>query len=316
MERMGLVSRMAEELERMIGQGQLPVDGSLPSEQTLARRYGVSRGTVREALRRLAARGLVVQHPGRKSRAVALEEAVTLENLGLVLHAKGRAHPERRQWLEGYLALKRDTAVELLAACCEHASQADLGRLGESCFALGEAVRWEKDRSTWAKREFDLLRLAARVAGRPGHFLLIQSLEKAFWGMADQVLPHLDPKALYSWVQCALHALSERSVQELRRALPALLQTRDERLLGSLELACEADGTPAALLEQPLRVGHSDLELAQWQGPDPVSPNLYDCRTGLCQAPPTERSPPVFGSADSGQPLSGATTRDGGTVTE
>ncbi|MBN1206873.1 MAG: winged helix-turn-helix transcriptional regulator, partial [Myxococcaceae bacterium] len=77
--------KVEQELERVISLGQLPEDGVLPSEHTLARRYGVSRSTVREALLRLGTRGLVVQHPGRKSRAVALDEAVTLENLSMAL---------------------------------------------------------------------------------------------------------------------------------------------------------------------------------------------------------------------------------------
>jgi GntR family transcriptional regulator, transcriptional repressor for pyruvate dehydrogenase complex len=78
MERMGLVSHVEGDLERAIALGRLPKDGFLPSEQLLARRYGVSRATAWEALLRLAARGLVVQHPGRRSRAVPLSEAVTL----------------------------------------------------------------------------------------------------------------------------------------------------------------------------------------------------------------------------------------------
>ncbi|MBN1208242.1 MAG: winged helix-turn-helix transcriptional regulator, partial [Myxococcaceae bacterium] len=75
MERLGLVFQVEQELERVISLGRLPEGGVLPSEHTLARRYGVSRSTVREALLRLCTRGLVVQHPGRNSRAVALDEA-------------------------------------------------------------------------------------------------------------------------------------------------------------------------------------------------------------------------------------------------
>jgi DNA-binding FadR family transcriptional regulator len=104
MERMGRVSRVEEELERMMVLGLLPGDDFLPSEQVLARQQGVSRATAREALLRLAARGLVVQHPGRRSRAVPLSEAVTLENLSVMLHGEDRAHPERQRLLEGYLA--------------------------------------------------------------------------------------------------------------------------------------------------------------------------------------------------------------------
>ena len=121
MVRVGLVAYVEEQLERDIAQGRLP-SGQFGSEEKLARGFGVSRGTVREALRRLAARGLVVQHPGRKTRAVALDESLTLENLGLALHDE--CCPESRRLLEGYFCLKRQVLVELLADCCASASEA------------------------------------------------------------------------------------------------------------------------------------------------------------------------------------------------
>ncbi len=106
MERMGLVSQVEAELERMLSLDTLPADRSLPSEQKLARHYGVSRGTVREALLRLSTRGLVVQHPGRRTRAVALDEAVSLESLSVALNGEGRAQPGRWRLLEGFFSLK------------------------------------------------------------------------------------------------------------------------------------------------------------------------------------------------------------------
>ena len=245
MERMGLVSRVAEDLERVISQGRLPRDGSLPSESLLSRQYGVSRTTVREALSHLAARGLIVQHPGRRSRAVALDEAVTLENLGVALHGAGPEHPERRRLLDGFLALKREMTVELLAACCEHASKAELDQLQGACFSLRDAARWEEDRGRWAAWEFELLRLAARAADRPGHLLLIHSLERSLWGMAGRVLPHLDSASVCRWAECALYALGEKDAQALRRDLLPLLRAGDERLLGSLRAANKKGDPPA-----------------------------------------------------------------------
>ncbi|MDY7226440.1 FadR/GntR family transcriptional regulator [Hyalangium rubrum] len=246
MERMGLVWRVEQDLERIISLGQLPKGGQLPGEQTLAQRYGVSRATVREALLRLAARGLVVQHPGRKSRAVALEQALTLENLSVALHAQSQASPQSRQLLEGFWALKRETAVEVLSACCEHSSEADLKRLLEACLLLEEAVRWEPQ-PRWAQREFELLRLAARTAERPGHLLLLQSLERSFWGMVDRAEFQLDSQAVLQWAKCAYEGLSQRDAQALRRQLPALLQASDERLLSKVWPAHDAPATPQAL---------------------------------------------------------------------
>jgi DNA-binding FadR family transcriptional regulator len=275
MERMGRVSRVEEELERMMVLGLLPGDDFLPSEQLLARQQGVSRATAREALLRLAARGLVVQHPGRRSRAVPLSEAVTLENLSVMLHGEDRAHPDRLRLLEGYFALKRDTLVELLAACCEKASQEDLSRLEDVCFALQGTAPWEEQRR-WVEREFELLRLAALVANRPGHFLLVRSLERSFWGMAGRLLTHLDCTAVRQWAWSVYHTLCERDVQALRRDLPVLLQAADDRMIGTLGSA------PIELLQ-----GNADtLELVRKNLPGAVAENRSACHTGSGQLPP------------------------------
>ncbi|MDY7232766.1 FadR/GntR family transcriptional regulator [Hyalangium rubrum] len=253
MERMGLVWQVEQELERVISQGQLPQGGHLPAEHTLAQRYGVSRATVREALLKLAARGLVVQHPGRRSRAVALEQALTLENLSVALHARKQAPTQSRQLLEGFWALKRETAVELLSACCECASEADLKRLQEACLSLEDAVRWEPQ-ARWAQLEFELLRLAARVAERPGHLLLLQSLERSFWGMVDRVVLQSDSQSVLQWAKCAYEGLTQRDAQALRRQLPALLQASDEHLLRNVWAAHEApQSLPIETLPNPAR---------------------------------------------------------------
>lgn len=292
MEPRGLVSRVGEELERMIALGQLPEDGFLPSEQTLARRYGVSRTTVRQALGQLAARGRVVQRAGRKSRAVTLEEAVTLENLGVAVHAQGPAHPQSQRLLEGFLELQRQTTVELFAACCEHACEADRGRLREACFALQEAARWQHS-SEWARQQFELLRLAAQAANRPGHLLLVQSLERSFWAMAERLLPHLDAQTTSRWAQCALHALSDRDAQALRQEGLSLLQAGDERLLHSLGHGREAADTvetPSSPAE-PLPVQHSQPEAERDEPPAAACPNLSTCPTGSFQLPPAGPPP-------------------------
>ncbi|MBN9687533.1 GntR family transcriptional regulator [Corallococcus sp. NCSPR001] len=253
MERRGLVAYVEAQIERDIALGRLHPSGRFGSEAKLARRYEVCRGTIREALRRLAARGLVVQRAGRKTHAVPLDESLTLENLGLALH--DASNPDARWLLEGYFSLKRQVLVELLVDCCEKASDLDLDRLGSACFRLQDAARWESGESC-AQAEFELLRQAARVAARPGHVLLVQSLQRAFLGGAAQLLPHLGGEALREWAFRLMAILHERDVQALQHELPALMKARDERVLdafapvpvkpASSEAPCSQEGLAGA----------------------------------------------------------------------
>jgi GntR family transcriptional repressor for pyruvate dehydrogenase complex len=273
MERWGLVAQLEAELERSISLGLVPQEGKLPSERTLASKYGVSRTTAREALLRLRARGLVEVHPGRRARVVVMEEAVRLENLGVALLGEGPSRPERHALLAGYLELKREVTVELLAACCEKASEEALERVRNACFLLKDAVCWELQRPRWLALEFELLRQAAVAAQRPGHLLLIQSLEQACRGMAGRVEPYLDSPALYRWTQCAMDVLGSEDVKELHCQLPALMQASDERVLEALAPSCEAYGMAsflAALKQVPEVEAGTHPTVAQ--GPEVSAP--------------------------------------------
>ena len=57
--------QVADQLRELIVTGELPQGGRLPTETVLARDLGVSRTTVREALRLLAAQGLIRTSKGQ-----------------------------------------------------------------------------------------------------------------------------------------------------------------------------------------------------------------------------------------------------------
>ncbi|WP_375757198.1 FadR/GntR family transcriptional regulator [Corallococcus exercitus] len=228
------------QLERAIALGMLP-RGQFGSEEKLAREFDCCRGTVREALRRLAARGLVVQRSGRKTRAVALDESLTLENLGLALHH--RHSEEGRRLLEGFFSLKRQVLVELLADCCAKASEAQVSQLEATCYALWDAAHWHPGERC-AQLEFELLRLAAHAAARPGHLLLIQSLQRALRGNAARMLSFMGGESLREWAMCAMHALSERDARALTHQLPALLKACDEGVLDAFAPVPQEHASP------------------------------------------------------------------------
>ncbi|HJV80306.1 FadR/GntR family transcriptional regulator [Noviherbaspirillum sp.] len=60
----GRVEEVMRRLEAAMLDGSFPANARLPSEREMAERYGVSRNTVREAIQRLAARGLVRSRRG------------------------------------------------------------------------------------------------------------------------------------------------------------------------------------------------------------------------------------------------------------
>jgi DNA-binding GntR family transcriptional regulator len=73
-----LVDRIVERLERAIMNGDL-APGTKLSEQALAKRFGVSRGPLREAIRRLEGRKLIERKPNIGPQIATLSEKKLLD---------------------------------------------------------------------------------------------------------------------------------------------------------------------------------------------------------------------------------------------
>ncbi len=128
-------------LER-IASGALPEGARLPSENQICRDFGVSRPTVREALMRLQADGLVTTRPGsgtfvrrrppegltRLARVTdvpgllrALEVRIGLEAQGAALAARRRTPEDLRALREALAALRASMAAGEVAAPADYA---------------------------------------------------------------------------------------------------------------------------------------------------------------------------------------------------
>ncbi|MDX1554165.1 MAG: GntR family transcriptional regulator, partial [Marinobacter sp.] len=136
-----LADSIVEELENMILEGTLQPGERLPAERTLAERFGVSRPSLREAVQRLAAKGLLVSRQGGGHYvAESLGSSFTDPLIALL---EGRPDAQRdlleyRRTLEAdcaYYAALRATAVdkahlktayETLQACYASDSSSDL----------------------------------------------------------------------------------------------------------------------------------------------------------------------------------------------
>lgn len=112
---------LAEQLQRQILGGAYAPGAALPTERDLVSTTGLSRGSVREALRILEAQGLVRTRPGRYGGSVVSAPSDAKLAGQIELFAKGRSVPlhalvEARQALEpmvAYLAARHRTADDL-----------------------------------------------------------------------------------------------------------------------------------------------------------------------------------------------------------
>jgi DNA-binding FadR family transcriptional regulator len=114
--------QIAEQLRHAIVQGKFQTGERLPTEDELARRYGVSRATVREALKRLAAQNLIrsrrgpaggnfVTQPTHEELAESLSGAATLL-VGLGSMSIDEIIEARRVLQGGCLKLAIDKATD------------------------------------------------------------------------------------------------------------------------------------------------------------------------------------------------------------
>lgn len=126
---------VSDHLERGILDGTFPAGTQLPPERELAAELGVSRGAVREAIRSLAALGIVSQAAGpRNGNRVSTGQSDAVARI-LQLHLALGAS-SMRDLTETRIALERSTA----ALAARHALTADLDALTALCAHMDDAV--------------------------------------------------------------------------------------------------------------------------------------------------------------------------------
>lgn len=140
---------LAEKLQEQILSGVHPAGSALPTERELVAGTGLSRGSVREALRILEAQGLVRTRAGRYGGSVVSRPTDALLASHINLYAKGLSVPlealvEARQALEpmvAYLAA-RNRSEEDLAALKAISARLDAAAQSDVPLFLEENANW------------------------------------------------------------------------------------------------------------------------------------------------------------------------------
>lgn len=135
-----VAKQIAETIRAAILDGTIKADERLPAEEDLAQRYGVSRPTIREALKRLAAQNLVRSRRGPTggnfiNRPTPRDLAESLSGAATLLASMG----------EFSYADISAARLELQGICCRLAAS---NRSEEHLVQLAEELRIQRDKKT------------------------------------------------------------------------------------------------------------------------------------------------------------------------
>jgi GntR family transcriptional repressor for pyruvate dehydrogenase complex len=153
-------------IARSIQTGEFAPGMTLPGETELAQRYGVGRLVVREALRILAAKGLLTLSQGKAARVEPPERWKVLDPLVVLMREQGTA-------LRDVLDLRRMLEPVIAAAAAERALPEQLAALEA---AHEDLRRRDAGRTKSVINQIDL-QFHMRLAEATGNRLLVNVLE-------------------------------------------------------------------------------------------------------------------------------------------
>ena len=211
------VDLAAERLRAAILRGEPAAGERLPPERELAVTLGVSRLTLRAALARLEAEGLVRARQGDGVHVLDPRRHATLSMLShLVLR-------DRLEIVRAFLELRRAIASEAVALACARMSAAAIAALAREV----DAQRAERDDAVYAERDLEISRAVLIGADNFAMLLLLNTLESVY--------------RAHPALAAALHADRGASIAGYDAVL-TLLRAGDpararELLRGALELA-------------------------------------------------------------------------------
>lgn len=158
-------------VKRMIASGELGAGDRLPVEKVLAERWGVSRGSLREGVRALAALGVLETRQGDGTYVTRLDPGTLLSPLSFYAELQGSEQSA------DLLAIRRVLETESAGLAAIRMSDADLQRLEDILADIDEVLASGRlDPEAFIDADAEFHRLIAAAGGNPALAALIGSL--------------------------------------------------------------------------------------------------------------------------------------------
>jgi GntR family transcriptional regulator, transcriptional repressor for pyruvate dehydrogenase complex len=175
-----LSDKVASMMRQTIVSRQLPPGTPLPSERELGEQFGVSRTVIREAVRALAAKGIVEVRSGSGLRVASVDETTALESLSWFIRG-GQLEYEKVH------EVRATIEVEMAGLAAQRITEAQLQAL-RACHDRFQAVVDDVEQATTADIEFH--GLIARATQNDLFPVLLGSIGDALIGVRAETLAH------------------------------------------------------------------------------------------------------------------------------
>jgi DNA-binding FadR family transcriptional regulator len=223
----------ADRLRDGILRGEFPIGRDLPGERELSSRLGVSRLTLRAALARLEAEGLVRPVHGSGNRVLDFRETGGVELLGHLLaiaSQKGDGHS--LSLLAHLLELRRFAAIEAIGLATQRATPEEIAEL-RAQVEKQAALLGKPDEYVRADLEF--ARMVARVTHNLAMVLLANTIVRVLEGHSGIALTFfLDPAGTITVYRRMIDLIESRDVHAARAFTRRLITNFDRGLLARL----------------------------------------------------------------------------------
>lgn len=170
--RSSVVDAVSDRLRNEILAGRIAAGSRLPSERELSLALGVNRLTLRAALARLEAMGLVSTRHGSGTEVVSWRERAGLEALPMVMSSLDRGEPAWGELLTSLLEVRRALVSEAVALAAERHTDADLVAIEH---AVAEQPKNLPDALAFARGDLAIQRAIVRAGRNIGLELILNT---------------------------------------------------------------------------------------------------------------------------------------------
>jgi len=231
--------QIAESLRAAIMDGRLKVDERLPTEEELAQRFKVSRPTVREALKRLAAQHLIRSRRGPAggnfvSSPAPEEAARSLANAATLMVAVGDIS----------LDAMATARLEMEVVCCrlaaENRTEVQLGAMRRELELQRGADLTDEE---FCASDVRFHRALVDASGNTLLQFLMHAVVEALQPVSNMIIFRVrDRQAIAGFHERILHSVESRDAETGAKALADLVAYTRERYREALERRAEHAG--------------------------------------------------------------------------